>query len=84
MRYAQLNMQKLEQGVALVSKIAGSLGTTYFPGLTVMQVSATFHVRTELLVAPGKKKKLKKKSFKSTKTQLKLQICVESKCKSTR
>ena len=32
----------------------------------------------------GHKKKLRKKSFKSSKVQLKLQICVNSRCKSTR
>ena len=84
----------------------------------IFMVSATFHVRTEILVIPGKeksgaqqlpapvdngsnldliidlvivfqstfiaghKKKLKKKSFKNSKVQLKLQICVNNKCKS--
>ena len=47
-------------------------------------VSAMFHVKTELFVTPGQKKKIKKKSFKGAKIQLKLQICVNSKCKSTR
>jgi len=49
----------------------------------LFMVSAMFHVKTELLVIPGHKKKLKKKSFKGVKIQLKLQICVNNKCKST-
>lgn len=49
----------------------------------IFMVSATFHVKTEILVVPGHKKKQKKKSFKNNKVQLKLQICSNGKCKST-
>ena len=47
-------------------------------------VSVTVHVKTEMLVIPGHKKKLKMKSKKVAKTQMKLQIVVNSKLKARR
>lgn len=58
-------------------------GRFYSDSGGLFMVSATFHVRTEILVVPGHKKKQKRKSFKNNKIQLKLQICSNGKCKSS-
>ena len=50
----------------------------------LFMVSVTVHVKTEMLVIPGLKKKLKMKSKKVAKTQMKLQIVVNSKLKDRR
>ena len=59
-------------------------GRFYSDSGGLFMVTATFHVKTEVLVVPGHKKKIKKKSYKNNKVQLKLQICANGKCKSTR
>jgi len=68
----------------------GQLGTAnhvqgrfYSDSGGLFMVTATFHVKTEVMVVPGHKKKQKKKSYKNSKIQLKLQICANGKCKAS-
>ena len=50
----------------------------------LFMVSVTVHIKTDVLVIPGHKKKQKMKSKKVAKTQLKLNILVDNKFKAKR
>ena len=50
----------------------------------LFMVSVTVHIKTDILVIPGHKKKQKMKSKKVAKTQLKLNILVDNKFKAKR
>jgi hypothetical protein len=50
----------------------------------LFMISATVHVRTDTLIIPGHKKKMKMKSKKPPKTQMNLHILVDNKFKAKR
>ena len=50
----------------------------------LFMVSVTVHIKTDILVIPGHKKKQKMKSKRVAKTQLKLNILVDNKFKAKR
>ena len=50
----------------------------------LFMVSVTVHIKTDVLIIPGHKKKQKMKSKKVAKTQLKLNILVDNKFKAKR
>ena len=47
-------------------------------------ISVTVHIKTDILIIPGHKKKQKMKSKKVAKTQLKLNILLDNKFKEKR
>ena len=50
----------------------------------LFMISITVHIKTDVLVIPGHKKKMKMKSKKTAKTQMKLNILVDNKFRAKR